>query len=167
MTTLRRPTLRVLAAVVLLAGPAAAGLLDDPPPALPGGGRSRVVFRMGPVHYSPNGVDTVITCTNVATAPAAVAVELYDEDDRRSAVAVQSVVGAGASVTFATSASADRPGATVFPGLQPIEHGKARVSAGTSKLACDAQHVIASAEAGVLPKRVPLELVKRVAFDDD
>jgi hypothetical protein len=161
-------TLRVFAALVLLAGQAVAGLLDDPPPALPGGGQSRVVFRMGPVHYTPGGVDTVITCTNAGTAAAAVAVELYAEDDvGRSAIAFRDAVAPGASVTFATSAAEDRPGASVFPGIQPIEHGKARVSASTSKLSCDAQHVIPSVEAGGLPKRVPLELIKRVSFDDE
>jgi hypothetical protein len=150
-------------ASALAAGSAIAGLLDTPPPDLGTGGRATVVYRMGPLHYEPGGwVDTTVTCTNLATAAARIALEVFDDADRLAGQLADATVEAGAAVTFATSADADAPGAIVVRNLPPIDHGKARISASTSQLSCTAINRMRASD-GVV-KEAALELVKKVAF---
>jgi hypothetical protein len=47
-----------------------------------------------------------------------------------------------------------------------MEHGKARVSSTTSRLACDARSIVRNSPDGTT-KISALELVKKVAFDGD
>ena len=54
---------------------------------------------MGPIHYEPGGwVNTTVTCTNLATAPARIAFEVFDERDERAGSLAQAEVAAGASL---------------------------------------------------------------------
>src|ERR1051325_11569361 len=112
-------------ASTLLLGPAAAGLLDSPPPDRGAGATPLVVYRMGPVHYEPGGwVDTTVTCTNLAGATTRMAFEVFDEQDHVVGQVPKVDVAGNASVTFATSADANVPGAVVVASLPPIDHGK-------------------------------------------
>jgi len=143
-------------------GSAAAGLLDSPPPALGNGTTGTIVYRMGAVHYEPGGwVDTTITCTNLAATPSVIALEVFDENDRRVGDVAQATVEPNAAVTFATSAAA-APNGVAIAGLPAIDHGKARVSGSTTKLSCTAVNHM-RANDGTM-KEAPLELVKKVAF---
>lgn len=146
----------------LCASHATAGLLDDEAPALGGDGPATVVYRMGAIHYEPGGwVDTTVTCANLASGAATVAVEVFDERDRKIGALAKAAVAAGASVTFATSAVA-APNAVTIDGLPVIDHGKARVSATTTQLACTGMHHLRGDDG--TKKEAPLELVKKVAF---
>ncbi len=142
---------------------ATAGLLDSPPPVLGNGERGTVVFRMGAVHFEPGGwVDTTVTCTNLATTPANLAIEVFDENDRLAGDVTKAAVAAGAGLTFATSSSANAAGATIISGLPPIDHGKARVSASTAQLTCVAVNRMRGSDGAI--KEAPLELIKKVAY---
>jgi hypothetical protein len=145
---------------------ARAGLLDTPPPVFPGGVAGKVVYRMGAIHYDPGHVDTVITCTNVSERTVPIAVELFDQGDQRSGIVIKSALPARATVVFATSPTAEFPAALVFPNLAPIDHGKARVSATTSRLTCDGDRVIRATE-DTAPRIVAVELIKKVSYDGD
>jgi hypothetical protein len=148
-------------ALASIANTATAGLLDEPAPAL-GAGTATVVYRMGAVHFEPGGwVDTTVTCTNLGTAPAIVALEIFDERDAKAGSLAKATVAAGAAVTFATSADAV-PNAVAVAELPPIDHGKARVSASSTQLACTAVNRMRGADGAV--KEAPLELIKKVAF---
>jgi hypothetical protein len=149
-------------AAVLCGGSAGAGLLDSPPPALGNAVPGTVVYRMGAVHYEPGGwVDTTVTCTNLATTPSLIALEVFNETDTRVGDLAKATVEPNASVIFATSADA-APNAVAVAGLPAIDHGKARVVASTTKLNCTAVNHM-RANDGVI-KEAPLELVKKVAF---
>ena len=142
---------------------ASAGLLDSQPPLLGNGERGTVVYRMGAVHFEPGGwVDTTVTCTNLATTPTEMALEVFDENDRLAGEVTKASVGAGAGLTFATSSAADAPGAAIIPGLPAIDHGKARVSASTTQLTCVAINRMRGADGAI--KEAPLELIKKVAY---
>jgi hypothetical protein len=142
--------------------PAAAGLLDGHAPELGGGVAAIIVYRMGAVHFEPGGwVDTTVTCTNLAAAPATVGLEVFDERDQQAGQLAKATVAAGAAVTFATSADA-APGAVAVAGLPPIDHGKARISASTTLLACTALNRMRGSD-GIV-KEAPLELMKKVAY---
>lgn len=147
--------------VLLSASNAEAGLLDDPAPALGSDAAATVVYRMGAVNYEPGGwVDTTVTCANLAPDAATVAIEIFDERDRKVGALAKATVAAGASVTFATSTAA--PNAVAIEGLPAIDHGKARVSASTTQLACTGMHHVRGDDG--TKKEAPLELVKKVAF---
>jgi hypothetical protein len=138
-------------------------LLDSPPPALANGERGTVVYRMGAVHFEPGGwVDTTVTCTNLATAPANLALEIFDENDRLAGDVTKASVAAGAGLTFATSSAVDAAGVAVVAGLPPIDHGKARVSASTTQLTCVAVNRMRGSDGAI--KEAPLELIKKVAY---
>ena len=158
--------LRLMVAVVAglcWRGTATAGLLDSPPPILGNGEQGTVVYRMGAVHFEPGGwVDTTVTCTNLAAAPASLALEVFDENDRLAGDVAKVSVAAGAGLTFATSSAADVPGSTIVPGLPPIDHGKARVSASTTQLTCAAVNRMRGSDGAI--KEAPLELIKKVAY---
>ncbi len=159
-----RPEWVVLAVVMeaILAGhPADAGLLDSPPPALDGGTTGTVVYRMGAVHYEPGWVDTTVTCTNLAAAPAVIALEVFDENDRQVGALAKATVQPNDAVTFATSTTPNAS-ALVIGGLPAIDHGKARVIASTPKLNCSAVNHMRADDGST--KEAPLELVKKVAF---
>jgi hypothetical protein len=142
---------------------APAGLLDSQPPMLDGGERGTVVYRMGAVHFEPGGwVDTTVSCTNLGQAPAKLALEIFDENDQPTGQIARAVVAAGAGATFATSADANAPGAVAIPGLPPIDHGKARVSASTTQLSCTALNRMRAADGST--KEAALELIKKVAY---
>lgn len=161
--TMRARWVAAAMAVALTTGPAAAGLLDAPPPALDGGAAATVVYRMGAVHYEPGGwVDTTITCTNLASAPTVIALEVFDENDRLAGEVAKATAGPGGKVSFATSESADLPGAVVVPRLPAVDHGKARVSASTTQLACTAVNRVRGSDGTT--KEAALELVKKVGF---
>ena len=162
MTTQRSATLLV-ALGLLLGGRAHAGLLDSPPLSI-GGEPGKVVYRMGPVYYDPGHVDTVVSCDNIADGPTAMVLEIFDENDVLRATAYSAQVPAGDSVTFATSSGPDIDGAVIPPGIPALDHGKARVSATTARLACAAKTQVVGSDGGV--KERPLELVKKVAFGD-
>lgn len=160
-------TLRVQVAgaalLALIGSTASAGLLDSPPPDLGSGAPAIVVYRMGPIHFEPGGwVDTTISCSNLAPTATRVAVEIFDDEDHRSGNPTTVDVAAGASVTFATSADAQVPGATPIPQLPPIDHGKARISASTNQLSCTAINRMRANDGTV--KEAALELIKKVAF---
>jgi hypothetical protein len=162
MTTQRSAAL--LAAVgLLLGGRAYAGLLDSPPPSI-GGEPGKVVYRMGPVHYYPGWVDTLVSCTNLGDAAAGMVLEIFDEDDVLRATANSAQVPGGGTVTFTTSSGPGIDGAVVPAGLPALDHGKARVSATTAKLSCAAKSRVLGADGSV--KEAPLELVKKVALGD-
>ncbi len=148
-------------ASVCVAGSAVAGLLDGQAPSLGVGLSATIVFRMGAVHYEPGWVDTTVTCTNLGSAPATIGLEVFDDNDTKAGQLAKAEVAAGASVTFGTSAGA-APGAVAVVGLPPIDHGKARVSASTTQLACTGLNHMRGND-GVM-KEAPLELVKKVAF---
>jgi hypothetical protein len=148
--------------VLLCARPATGGLLDDAAPSLGSAGAATIVYRLGAVHYEPGGwVDTTVTCTNLAPEPAAVALEVFDERDRKVGALTTVTVAPGAPVTFATSAEAG-PNVVVVAGLPAIDHGKARVGATTTRLACTAANHMRGDDG--VKKQMPLELVKKVAF---
>jgi hypothetical protein len=151
-----------LMGALCLAGAAGAGLLDSPPPTLEGGVVTRVVYRMGPVHHAAGRADTVVVCQNLADVPATLALEIFDEEDQRAAGPVSAVAPVAGSVTFATGAGAALD-AVAVEGLRALDHGKARVSATTTKLRCQAHHHLRSADGTTLD--AALELVKKVAFD--
>jgi hypothetical protein len=152
----------LLAALVTPGQRARAGLLDNPPPTLDGGQRGRVVFRMGPVLYAPGAVDTEVTCTNLTTLPVPIAVELFDERDERAGDVARVTLPPSGNATIVTSAGG-ATGEVVVGHLAPVEHGKARVSAPTTRISCTAQHRIKADDGSI--KEVPVELVKKVAFD--
>lgn len=157
-----RLSLLALACGIIAAGPAVAGLLDGQAPALGSGVTSTIVYRMGAIHFEPGGwVDTTVTCTNLSTTPAVVGIEVFDERDQLAGQLAKATVEPSGAVTFATSADA-APSAIAVPGLPPIDHGKARVSASTIQLACTAKNRIRADDGTV--KESPLELVKKVAF---
>lgn len=155
-------SLLALAGGACCAGVAAAGLLDSPAPTLGAGTPATIVYRMGAVHFEPGGwVDTTVTCTNLSSDSAVVALEVFDERDQRAGDLTKVTVSAGAPVTFATSQDA-APNAVAVAGLPPIDHGKARVVASTNQLACTAMNHMRGDDGTI--KESPLELVKKVAF---
>jgi hypothetical protein len=162
MTTQRSATL--LAALgLLLGGPVHAGLLDSPPLGIDGQ-PGKVVYRMGPVYYEPGHADTVVSCTNFADGPTSMVLEIFDENDVLRATAYSPQVAANGSATFATSNGPDIDGAVIPAGIPTVEHGKARVSATTAKIACAAKTQVVGSDGNV--KERPLELVKKVALGD-
>jgi hypothetical protein len=164
MANMRRTTFAA-ALGVLLAGaqgpPAWAGLLDSPAPnfdGVPG----KVIYRMGPVHHDAGAVDTLVTCANVGDVPVRLALEIFDGNDRSAGFPTQATLAVGASVTFVTSAGAGD--GTVVLGLPPMEDGKARVSATSTRISCSGRLRLRSGGGDV--RETPLELVKKVAFGD-
>jgi len=162
MTTLRLVALGVAASMLLSVATASAGLLDSPPPAFPHAA-GEVIYRMGPVYFDPGHVDTVIQCTNRGHNVVAAALEVFDEQDRLAAPAVETRVAPGATCTFATSGDVTNMPATVVSKLPAIRHGKARVSATDSQLSCTGTHIVREADGRTA--QGPLALVKRVARD--
>jgi len=148
---------------LLLGGRAQAGLLDSPPLSI-AGEAGKVVYRMGPIYYEPGHVDTIVSCSNFADGPTAMALEIFDENDVLRATAYSAQISAGESVTFATSSGPDIAGAVVPAGMPTVEHGKARVSATTARIACAAKTQVVGSDGNV--KERPLELVKKVALGD-
>jgi hypothetical protein len=144
-----------------LAGSAQAGLLDAPAPRFPDGTTSVVVYRMGPVHYQPGHVDTVVKCESIDDARIQLAVEIFDESDAPVGEVARAVLAPGKSVSFVTAADATSGPRVVVLGLPPLDHGKARVSATTAKLSCTAHNRIVGAD-GSASESV-LELIKKVA----
>jgi hypothetical protein len=157
-----RLSVLALAGGVVIAAQAAAGLLDGQAPALGSGVTSTIVYRMGAIHFEPGGwVDTTVTCRNLSATPAVVGIEVFDERDQLAGQLAKATVEPSGAVTFATSADA-APSAVAVPGLPPIDHGKARVSASTTQLACTAMNRMRADDGTV--KESPLELMKKVAF---
>jgi len=141
-----------------LGAPAAlAGLLDDPPPTLADGRTAVVVYRLGPVHFDPDQVDTIVTCSNAGDQPVEVVLELFDETDVRVGVA-RGQGSAGDQITFSTAAE---PDAITVAGLPPLEHGKGRVSAGSASISCAAKHRVRGDDGTI--KESSVELMKKVA----
>jgi hypothetical protein len=116
---------------------------------------------MGPVYYEPGHVDTLVTCTNLSDGPVSFAIEVFDEEDARVRLERGSAA-AGKDITFTTSAAPGVPDAVVVSEMPRIDHGKARVSANSSKVSCTAKHRTVAADGSV--SEGPLELVKKVAF---
>lgn len=148
-------------ATLVLAGTVHGGLLTSEAPLLGGGVRGTIVYRMGPIHYEPGWVDTTVTCTNLAAAPAKLALEVFDERDQRAGALAEAEVAPSASVTFATSSAAGPASIVVVRDLPPVDHGKARVSASTTAIACTALNRMRADDGSV--KESALELVKKVA----
>jgi len=158
MTRRIRSTLLAVASLAL-GSYTQAGLLDSPPPAfgdLPG----QVVFRMGPVYYHPGEADTIVTCTNADDVPARVALELFDQADQPVGTLVQAALAVRGTVNFVTSANSTRDYWVVIENLSALDHGKARVSATTTRLSCTAYHRIRASDGTIQEKA--LELVKKV-----
>ena len=163
MTT--RAMAMVLVALGTLAAPdARAGLLDSPPPSFGAGVPSKVVYRMGPVHYDPGWADTIVTCSSLASTPIDVAIELFNGADEAVGLVTRAAIQPGGQVVFATSADAGGAGAVPVLNLAPMENGKARVSATTSQLSCSGKQRVRASDGGT--KEFPFELIKKVARDD-
>ena len=145
---------------LLLAQHVDAGLLDSPPPTFDGA-QGQVIYRMGAIYYDPGRVDTMVTCTNLDTIQARLAIELFDERDNLIGTLAHADLPAGATVTFTTSADMSRQGWVVIPDLPAFDHGKARVSATTTKLSCSGYQRIRTA-VGTFEEKA-LELVKKVS----
>lgn len=161
--TMRARMAGTAVAALLVAPSAFAGLLDAAPPVFEDGARATIVYRMGAVHFEPGGwVDTSVTCTNFSATAARVAFEIFDENDRPAGDVAKASVTAGAKVSFVTSDGADVPGAVVVPRLPAIDHGKARVSASTTQLACSAVNRMRGSDGAT--KEAALELIKKVAY---
>jgi len=160
MATTRRPSTALLAGLFLLVSASArAGLLDSPAPnfdGVPG----KVIYRMGPVLNDPGWADTLIRCTNLADAPAGVAVEVFDGQNRSAGAPTRATLTPNSAVTFVTSAGAESAGGTVIVGLPLLDDGKARVSATSARISCSAMHRLRSSDGTI--KEAPLELLKRV-----
>ena len=151
----------LLAASALLAATlATAGLLDSAPPAF-NGVAGQVIYRMGAIYYHPGEMDTMVTCANLDDAPVSVALELFDQQDRPAGALTYADVARGGTVTFVTSARPNREQWVVVSGLFGIDHGKARVSATSTRLSCTGYHNRRAADGSV--RDTPLELVKKVA----
>lgn len=162
-------TTRAMAVVLVALGTLAsrdawAGLLDSPPPSFGSGVPSKVVYRMGPVHYDPGWADTVVSCSSLASAPVDVAIELFNGTDEAAGLVTRATIQPGGQVVFATSADAGGAGAVPVLDLAPMENGKARVSATSSQLSCSGRQRIRSSDGGT--KEFPFELIKKVARDD-
>ncbi|HVP31101.1 MAG TPA: lysyl oxidase family protein [Myxococcota bacterium] len=154
----------VLAAGIALGAlprPAHAGLLDAPVPSFSGGASGQVVYRMGPVYFDPGWTDTVVRCTSLDDAEIELVVEVFDETDVAAGAPARARVAAGTAITFATSARDDLAGAVVIPGLPAIRHGKLRIDATSTRLACSG--VTRSRSSDGTERENALELVKRVA----
>ena len=158
MTRTRGMLLTVLG--LLVGQQVGAGLLDSAPPTL-NGVAAQVIYRMGPVYYHPGEADTVITCNSFDDVGVSVAIELFDQSDNPVGTLVQAALAKGGTVTFVTSADAKRGYWVLVPDLAPLDHGKARVSATTTKLSCAAYHRLRAADGTVQEKA--LELVKKIA----
>jgi hypothetical protein len=120
----------------------------------------QVIYRMGPVYYHPEEADTIVTCTNADDVPVRVAIELFDQRDSPVGTLVQAALAVGGTVNFVTSSNSTREHWVVIEHLSPLDHGKARVSATTTKLSCAAYHRI-RANDGTMQEKA-LELIKRV-----
>ena len=156
-------TLVAAGALLLAAARSDAGLFDSPPPSFPEGA-GKIVYRMGPVHYDPGWVDTIIVCDNLADVAAGIGIECFDGKNEAAGVVTRVSVPPGGKVTFATSADAGGAGATVILGLPQMEDGKARVSGTTANLSCSGKHRIRGSDGST--REIPLELVKKVALGD-
>jgi len=137
-----------------------AGLLNSPPPAL-AGGASQVAYRLGPIYFSPNLYDTVVTCTNHDAVRVAVGLELFDERDAPAGSAFATDVAPEGIVTFATSNTPGKENLIVLLNVPPLEHGKGRIVATTAKLSCAAYHRIHSAD-GTIDEQA-LGFIKRIS----
>ncbi len=145
---------------LLLGQHAEAGLLDSPPPTfygVPG----QVIYRMGAIYYHPGEADTVVTCTNLDDAQASVAIELFDQADKPTGTLADADLAVGGIVTFVTSMDSSREDWVVVQNLPRLDHGKARVSATTTRLSCTGYHRIRAADGTM--RDTPLELVKKVS----
>jgi hypothetical protein len=161
--TLRSQAAMLALSSLVVGSTAGAGLLDGAAPDF-GGVPGKVVYRMGPVHYDPGWVDTMVTCTNLTSGPTKLALEIFDDQDNLIGGVTRADVAASGNVTFATSSGPEIASAVIVPNLSPIDHGKARVSAPTAQLSCTAMHHF-RADDGTI-KEAPLELIKKVAFGD-
>ena len=149
------------ASLLLVPGLAQAGLLDTLPPSFPDGAPAIIVYRMGPIHYEPGHVDTVVKCESIDDAPMQLAIEIFDESDARVGQVARALLAPGESIRFATHVDATSARSVVLQDLPPLEHGKARVSATTAKLNCTAFNRIIG-DGGSASESV-LELIKKVA----
>ncbi|HZF14462.1 MAG TPA: hypothetical protein VE046_00835 [Steroidobacteraceae bacterium] len=150
----------ILAALAL--GSARAGLLDGGPGAIDGV-PSQVVYRIAPVYVEPGLADTLVSCTNHDIAAAHVALEWFDDNDRPAGRLVSANVAAEATVTFASSQISGRANVVVVSTEGRIGHGKARISATTTRLACTAFHHVSMPDGGI--KEDAVSLVKYVAHN--
>ena len=151
----------ILAALGLIAvSHLQAGLLDSPAPTL-AGVASLVAYRLGPVYFQPGLYDTVVTCTNHDAMRIRVGLELFDERDQLAGSALANDVAPEAAVTFATSVTPGRDNVIVVLNVPPLDHGKGRIVATTTKLSCAAYHRIHSADGTI--NEEALALVKRVS----
>jgi hypothetical protein len=147
---------------LLLGQHADAGLLNSPPPTfygVPG----QVIYRMGAIYYHPGQVNTVVTCTNLDDARAGVAIELFDQADNPTGTLAYADLAVGGIVTFVTSADWAEQSWVVVQHLTPLDSGKARVSATTTRLSCTGYHRIQAADGSM--QNTPLELIKKVSRD--
>jgi hypothetical protein len=138
---------------------AGAGLLDSPPPVVQGK-LLKVVYRMGPVYYEANHVDTIVTCTNQNLLPVVTAMEVFNELDQPSGQLAVAVLLTGQATSFVTSLAGGVSGATIVPGLPATPHGKARISATSAEVSCRAVHHIRAADGSTI--EVPVTLLKKV-----
>ncbi|MGQ0835029.1 MAG: hypothetical protein ACT4O5_08950 [Gammaproteobacteria bacterium] len=145
---------------ILLSQYSSAGLIDSPPATL-SGVPSQVVYRMGPVYFRSGHSDTVVTCTNHDRTRASVALELFDAEDNPAGALASAEVPSGGSVTFATSTVPRGDNLVVVQDVPPLEHGKARVSATTTKLSCAAYHRFRSEDGSI--QEHALAFVKNVS----
>lgn len=148
-------------AALTLADRAEGGLLDSPPPTFDGANAGQVVYRMGPVHYDPGHVDTVVKCTSIDDSGIQVALEIFDGSDAPAGDVARATLAPGESVSFVTAADAASGERVVLQDLPALDHGKVRVSATSARLTCSAHNRILGGD-GSAAERV-LELIKKVA----
>ena len=151
-----------LALTCLLAQPAVSGLLDSPPPTFSGGQIGQVVYRMGPVYFEPGWADTVIACEHAGDQTLEIAIELFDSSDQLTGRPAMARLDPGGRVVFVTSRAAD-PAGVVVEQLPKLQFGKARISATSPRITCQAYTRARSNDGTV--REVALELVKRIARD--
>jgi hypothetical protein len=152
----------LLAVSILLAGhqQVDAGLLDSPPPTfdgIPG----QVTYRMGAIYYEPTKVDTMVKCTNMGEEQAMIALELFDQADNPAGTVAYADLAVGDTITFATSANWAKGDWVVVQQLMPLDSGKARVSATTTRLSCTGYHLYQASDGSIQNR--PLRLIKKVS----
>ncbi len=130
-----------LALAISCPAPVRASILDAPP--LLQGQKSSRLFTV-PGVMTAGGLGTFFSCTNLASTPAVISVELYVEDGLAAcndANAVSVTANPGATVSFATQNTADSSFASSVPLSTPPQYlalGSASILSTSKSVVCNA-----------------------------